>query len=60
MKLIVIAVVFLFIGLLFGSVTMAILAAGKTMEEEELWEKMRGEQRKEYEESKNKESKNKE
>lgn len=55
MKLIVVAVVFLFIGLLFGSVTMAILAAGKTMEEEELWEKMREEQRKECEESKNKE-----
>lgn len=55
MKLIVVAVVFLFIGLLFGSVTMAILAAGKTMEEEELWERMREKQRKECEESKNKE-----
>lgn len=49
MKLIIVAVVFLFIGVLFGSVVMAVLAAGKTMEEDELkmW--------KEYEEGKDKE-----
>lgn len=48
MKLIIVAVVFLFIGVLFGSVVMAVLAAGKTMEEDKLkmWE--------EYEEQKNK------
>lgn len=55
MKLVIVAVAFLFIGVLFGSVVMAVLAAGKTMEEYELREELHEELRKEYEEGKNKE-----